>query len=158
MPSEVKFIPLSPAHRDLLVNWTAQPHVKQWWSEADEDVDSFLEHSDEHWPFIGHVDDSPIAYIQSWRPSQNPNYPWQNNMSPSTRGIDLFIGPPDKLGNGYGPLIVAEFSKKLFNEGATRIVIDPDFRNERAIRAYTKVGFVRFDKTDDSLLMELYPQ
>ena len=33
----------------------------------------------------------------------------------------------------------------LFEEGAPRVVIDPDPKNLRAIRAYEKAGFRAFD-------------
>jgi RimJ/RimL family protein N-acetyltransferase len=159
MRCDVTFEPLEYKHRSLLIHWTAQPHVRQWWSDATDNVDSFLEESDERWPYIASVDGVPVAYIQSWRPTRGSDYPWQHALSDDARGMDLFIGPPEKLNRRLGPLIVVAFSKKLFTEGASRIYIDPNTKNERAIRCYEKVGFRHLGEVHDidgtSLLMEL---
>jgi aminoglycoside 6'-N-acetyltransferase len=40
--------------------------------------------------------------------------------------------------------MVAAFADLLFRRGARRIIIDPDPRNGRAIRAYEKAGFTPF--------------
>jgi aminoglycoside 6'-N-acetyltransferase len=157
MPSDATFEPLSLRHRLLLDEWTRQPHVLKWWSEAADDVDSFFEADDMNSPFIAYVGRDATAYIQCWKPSKNPYDPWQHEMTPTTRGIDLFIGPPDKIGQGLGSRIVRAFSHKLFAEGATRLVIDPDKRNERAIACYTKAGFRPFGEHEGDLLMELLP-
>jgi aminoglycoside 6'-N-acetyltransferase len=157
MRSDVTFEPLSLRHRPLLVTWTAQPHVKEWWSEADDDIDSFFEPA-EHSPYIAYVSSEATAYIQSYPPSPLPKYAWQNALPPSARGIDLFIGPPDKIGKGIGTRIIRAFAAKLFAEGATQVVIDPDKRNARAVAAYLKAGFTPFDEYDGDLLMQLLPE
>jgi aminoglycoside 6'-N-acetyltransferase len=159
MPSEVTFEPLTLMHRDLLKDWTSQPHVLEWWGEANQDVDAFFVEDDEHWPFVAVVDGEPVAYIQSWRPTRGEQYPWQHNLADDVRGMDLFIGPADKLDRGFGTTIVAAFAKKLFAEGAPKIYIDPNTKNLRAIRAYEKAGFRRLYEVSDidgtSLLMEI---
>ena len=48
------------------------------------------------------------------------------------RGIDISIGDASNLGKGLGSLIVKHFAAKLFAEGATRLVIDPDMRTTNA--------------------------
>jgi aminoglycoside 6'-N-acetyltransferase len=157
MQSDVTFQPLQRHHKPLLVNWTAQPHVKEWWSEADENVDSFFDPGD-HAPYIAFVALEAMAYIQSYPPSRLPDHAWQNALPQSARGIDLFIGPPNKIDQGLGTTIIRSFTAKLFAEGATQVVIDPDRRNSRAIAAYVKAGFTPYDEYDGDLLMQLLPE
>ena len=69
------------------------------------------------------------------------------------RGVDVFIGEQSALGKGAS--IISAFAHRLFAEGHRHLVIDPDKQNHRAIRAYEKAGFVSYDETKDSVLMEL---
>lgn len=93
--------------------------------------------------------------------SATVNEPWLADQTPGTLGIDITIGKPNMLGKGLGSLAVRWFCKKLFAEGAPRLIIDPDTANLRAVRAYEKAGFVRFGThaRDDgtTLLMEMFP-
>lgn len=112
----------------------------------------------EHLPFIACIVDQPIAYIQCWWPAQHPDVPWVRGMKMSERGIDISIGDASNLGQGFGTMIIKAFAAKLFAEGATRLVIDPDKRNARAIAAYLKAGFTPYMEADGDLLMELLPE
>jgi aminoglycoside 6'-N-acetyltransferase len=161
MPFEVTFIPVAKEHRAMLLRWLSNDHVQAWWGNPVEELDLIYADKGEHQPFIACVDSKPLAYIQAWWPSKHPDLPWQHKMTPTTRGIDMTIGDVENLGKGYGQEIVKQFAAKLFSEGATRLIIDPDVTNLRAIRCYEKAGFVPYDqyKTDEGtdLLMEMFP-
>jgi len=47
------------------------------------------------------------------------------------------------IGLGHGPAFIRTFCRKLFEEGAVRVVVDPDTANRNAVRAYEKAGFKR---------------
>ena len=91
-------------------------------------------------PLLVELDGRPIAYLQSYDPHLEDDHPYQDQPF-GTLGIDLTIGPAELLGAGHGSAIVRQFSDELFAEGAPRVIIDPDPRNARAIRAYEKAGF-----------------
>ena len=56
-------------------------------------------------------------------------------------GIDLFLDPAI-LGQGLGPEAIRIVARHLIDDrGHHRLTIDPAADNERAIRAYEKVGF-----------------
>ena len=133
--------------------------MREWWGEPDEELALIYSEDDDIEPYIATVNGEPVAYIQSWMPSKHPDLPWQHRMTPTTRGIDITIGDPALLGKGLGSMIVKQFSAKLFMEGATRLVIDPDITNARAIAAYKKAGFKPYDTYETAegtdLLMEL---
>ncbi len=156
MPT-VRFIPLEESHRPLLLTWLSTPHAQEWWGNPEEELALLFDDKGAHEPFIAEVASEPIAYIQSWMPSQHPGLPWQHQMTPTTRGIDITIGDAKNLGIGLGSLIVKHFAARLFSEGATRLIIDPDMRNERAVKSCMKVGFTPFDTYESDLLMELLP-
>lgn len=156
MPSSISFLPVTEAHRTLLRAWLDAPHVREWWGEAEKEIALIYDGKREHEPYLACLDGEPVAYIQAWWPIQHPHLDWLHGMSASTRGVDLFIGAAQHVGRGFGSAIVAAFADKLFAEGATRLIIDPHHRNARAIAAYTKAGFKRFDTHDEDVLMELH--
>jgi aminoglycoside 6'-N-acetyltransferase len=56
--------------------------------------------------------------------------------------LDIFIGDPEQWGKGIASKALKMMVDHLFKErNAKKIIIDPDVRNERAIRAYEKAGF-----------------
>jgi aminoglycoside 6'-N-acetyltransferase len=157
--SGVTFISVTEEHRELLRGWLSQPHCREWWGETNEELSLiYAVEQGEHLPFIACVNDEPIAYIQCWWPGQHPDLEWVREMDKTERGIDISIGDSGNLGKGLGPLIVKHFAAKLFAEGATRLVIDPDLNNERAIAAYMKAGFTPYNVFDGDLIMELLPE
>jgi aminoglycoside 6'-N-acetyltransferase len=154
--SNVTFEPVTEAHRPLLKSWVAQPHWQEWWGEPEEELRLIYAVEDgEHQPYLACVDGEPVAYIQAWWPSQHPEVPWVRDMTMSERGIDISIGDAAQLGKGLGTRIVKAFAAKLFAEGATRLVIDPDKTNARAIACYARAGFTPYGEHEGDLLMEL---
>jgi len=57
-------------------------------------------------------------------------------------GVDLSIGDEASLSKGYGSLALRAFVRMLREQGHDTIIIDPDPRNLRAVRAYEKAGFL----------------
>jgi RimJ/RimL family protein N-acetyltransferase len=154
----ITFEPVTEEHRSLLQGWLLQPHWCEWWGEPAEELAMiYAVDQGEHLPFIACVNGEPIAYIQCWWPAQHPEVPWVQNMSKTERGIDISIGDAFNLGKGFGTMILKAFATKLFAEGATRLVIDPNKYNKPAVAAYSKAGFTVFEEVNDHLLMQLLP-
>jgi aminoglycoside 6'-N-acetyltransferase len=150
-PSDTRFRygfrPVTRADLPLLAGWLAEPHVAKWW---DDDPAAALQRIEEHIdsisvePFIVELDGKPIGYIQSYDPHLEAAHPYQDQPT-GTLGIDQFIGEPQLIGKGHGTRLIEAFVEQLFDEGAIRVIIDPDPANAVAIRAYEKAGFERFD-------------
>ena len=155
MAYSVTFAPVNESHHHLLRRWLRQPHVREWWGDPEQELKLIAHGKDDDGTegFAIVLDDAPVGYIQSWMPSQFDNEGWEQGLSPDVRGIDVFIGETSALGNGVA--IISAFVHRLFTEGHDHLVIDPDKQNRRAIRAYEKVGFVRYGETEESVLMEL---
>ncbi|ASY64847.1 Aminoglycoside 6'-N-acetyltransferase [Sinorhizobium sojae CCBAU 05684] len=159
--AEVSFEPMAERHLPMLLAWLSEPHVRQWWGDPDVELGLIRDgcETGEVDGFIFHIEGEPAGYIQSWIPSQYDDEAWAGELSADTSGVDIFVGPPEMTGKGVAALALRSFAARLFEKGAERIVIDPDAGNHRAVRAYTKAGFVPFgewiDESGRTLLMEL---
>ena len=143
-----QFRPISAADLPLLRTWLAQPHVREWWGDPDEQFG--LVSGDMNEPamdqYIVSTDEKPFGYLQCYRLTD-----WNICFGPQpeeTRGIDQMIGMPDMIGQGHGSGFIRVFIEGLLANGTPRVVTDPDPENTRAIRAYEKAGFVRQHEVD----------
>jgi aminoglycoside 6'-N-acetyltransferase len=126
----------------LLATWLAEPHIAKWWGGVDEELASieYSMTSVETRPMIAELDGRPIAYLQYYDPYLEEDHPYQDQPK-GTLGIDISIGNAELVGIGHGSAIIRQLTSELFENGAKRIVIDPDPENAQAIRAYEKAGF-----------------
>lgn len=156
------------AHDDLalLRGWIASPHWQKWWGDVDREiayVEDMLNDKDTTKPFIFMVDDEPVGYIQYWSIKDQIAAGWADEeqwlkLVPETSiGVDLSIGPVQKLEKGIGSAILWQFTVDLVKKGFDPILIDPEIGNDRAIAAYKKAGYRIIEslvgKTGDSLIM-----
>lgn len=166
---QFRFAPVTPDDKSILRKWLSTPSSREWWGDPDHEISLIFdgEKTGESSGYIVHGDDGPFAYIQSWPSDKQPadaikREPWVAEQPVGTLGVDITIGRPDLLGKGLGTEVVRQFCQKLFAEGAPRLIIDPDASNQRAVRAYEKAGFSRFDQFTNpdgsiTLLMEMVP-
>ena len=141
MAPDYRFRPMTPADLPLVRRWLALPHVRAWWGDPEEQYglvsgDLGEPAMDQH---IVSTAGNPFAYLQCYDLTA-----WNSGFGPQphgTRGIDLFIGEPDMIERGHGSAFIRAFVDDRLQEGAPRIVTDPDPANARAVRAYEKAGF-----------------
>jgi aminoglycoside 6'-N-acetyltransferase len=140
------FRPVLAADLPMLGAWLDRPHVAEWWDDVDDKLAEIREAMTDPatQPFIVELDGRPIGYIQCYDPHLEADHPYRDQPR-GTLGIDQFIGEPELVGIGHGSRLIAAFVEVLFRQGAPRVIIDPDPRNARAIRAYEKAGFRAFD-------------
>lgn len=140
------FKPFQAQHILLLQNWLKQPHVAEFWQETDNEEElkqKFLHklHERDVRPYIVELNGRPIGYIQDYEACKVGGG-WWPDVEAGVFGIDQFIGEPELVNRGIGTAMIREFVVGLFTNKAVRqIIIDPDPKNQRAIRAYEKVGF-----------------
>jgi aminoglycoside 6'-N-acetyltransferase len=126
--------------------------VREWWGDPVHGLASIADHivNPAINPFVVEWNDLSIGYIQSW------DHP-RRDQPLRTRGIVQFIGEPQLIGRGHGTAFIRFFVESLFESGAPRVVTDPNPRNSRAIRVYTKAGFKEIDRritiSGEALLM-----
>jgi aminoglycoside 6'-N-acetyltransferase len=137
-----RFRPVEIADLPLLARWLATPHVAAWQGDPAtelKEIESCIGDARMH-ALIVLCDERPIGYQQSYAPHDWDGHPYADQPR-GTRGVDQFIGEADMLGRGHGSAFVRAFVEWLFDQGAPRVVTDPDPDNGRAIRAYAKAGF-----------------
>ena len=150
----VRLRPLKPADLEALTALRAEPGVRRWWGalrpgDLEPPSDGDLLAIDVHGAVAGAI---------SYEEVTDPQY--------HSAGIDIFLGAAWQ-GRGLGREAVALLVRHLIDDrGHHRLTIDPAAANERAIRCYEAVGFVRvgvmhqYERADDGswrdgLLMEL---
>ena len=113
----------------------SEPSVARWWTPPSSDgaAADWLE------PF-GQV---TFAIEHVGQVVGNIQFLEEGDEDYRSAGIDLFLST-DAQGNGLGPDAIRTVARYLIEErGHHRLTIDPAAANERAIRAYTRVGFKR---------------
>lgn len=143
---------------DAIVELLGQPGVVEWWpGETREHVTTKVAGDDDAVPFVIACGGATVGFIQYWE-EDDPDY--------RHAGLDIALAPSHQ-DQGLGPDALRAMIRYLTSERRHhRVVIDPALTNERAIRAYEKVGFQRVgvmrkyerggDGTwRDSLLMDL---
>jgi aminoglycoside 6'-N-acetyltransferase len=144
--SAYQFRPVAAGDLPLLQQWLNRPHVREWWGDPVGGLTEIEKHIADPAVdlFMVSYNGMPIGYQQSWDPHTEAHHPCRDQPI-GTRGIDQFIGEPDFVNRGHGSAFIRAFVERLFEAGAPRVVTDPNPRNARAIRAYTKAGFQPID-------------
>jgi len=151
-PEQITFRAMQESDTALLFQWLKEPHVARWWWPYRGLYERFVERfnlaaykQNAYNPFIGYVNEQPIAFIQYYNAARSYHTWKQVYRDPLAKavGVDMCIGEPNCVGKGYGTTILKAFVKKIFDETDTlTILIDPDATNQAAIRCYQKVGFI----------------
>jgi aminoglycoside 6'-N-acetyltransferase len=143
--------------RPVLRTILAQESVARWWGTTplEESLDGLFDPGVIAWAI--EIDGIVVGWIQAAE-EEEPDY--------RHASIDLFLDEA-RQGRGLGPAAIRLVARYLIGErGHHRLTIDPAVANERAIRAYERVGFRpvgvmrRYERGrdgtwHDGLLMEL---
>jgi aminoglycoside 6'-N-acetyltransferase len=143
----IAFRGLTEGDLPLIRRWADGAHWLEWWGDAESTVAEIRAALDDDAtePMVALLGNRPVAYVQTYDPHMEDGHPYQDQPF-GTLGLDISIGNESDLGHGLGSAIVEALAGMLFAEGAPRLIIDPDPANLRAIRAYEKAGFTRFDE------------
>ena len=96
----------TPDDRALLEAWDEEPHVIQADPNDDWHWDLELQRRPD-WRelLIAEVEGRPIGFLQIIDPLREDSHYW-GECAPNLRAIDIWIGPPDALGKGYGTVMM----------------------------------------------------
>ena len=127
--------PVRPDDRDRLRDILLQDSVACWWGPPRPDVDvvdDWLDGDPDTIVWAIEVDGAVAGSIQASEEA-DPDY--------RHAGLDLFLATVFQ-GRGLGTDAIRTVARYLFDTRAHhRLTIDPSAANERAIRAYGRVGF-----------------
>ena len=148
---EIAFAPLVPEHLDLLHGWLQQPHVREFWDDGHRTREQVGAHyvgpdlgaDPDDASFVFTLAGRPAGYLQTYRVGTSSEYGQWRSPHGETWGLDLLLGAAADTGQGHGPQIILAFTTfwQVQRPHLSRLLIDPDVRNTRAIRAYQKAGF-----------------
>lgn len=123
----VELRPLREQDVDAIVAILAEPEVAQWWGfNPPEDVREVLSAS------CAVIVDGEIAGVLECHEETEPMYP--------SVSFDIALATTSQ-GSGFGPAVLRLAVNHYARAGHHRFTIDPTLSNERAVRAYEKVGF-----------------
>ena len=157
MVLDYAFRPMTTADLPTIRRWLAEPHVREWWGDPEEQYELVSGDLDEPAmdQYVVSTGGTDFGYIQCYDLTA-----WNSGFGThpeGTRGIDLFIGDPGMIEQSHGSALIRAFADARLASGTPRIVTDPDPANHRAVRAYERAGFakVRMVETPDgaALLM-----
>ena len=129
---------------DRLVAWHSDPEVSRYWDDETFTRDEIRERlaRTEVDPWIVEADGEPVGYLQSW---------WEEE-EPRRGGIDGYLVPSAR-GRGLMPDAARALTQRLLDEGWAYVTVDPYERNDNAIRAWAKAGFVEIERRDGQVIM-----
>jgi aminoglycoside 6'-N-acetyltransferase len=136
------FRPVTREDLPLLRRWLETPEVVRWWGDPNEQFTLLKGDLDEPSMVMAIVSlgAKPFAYAQHYDVHSWPQTHFAG-LPKGTRAIDTFIGEPEMIGCGHGAAFVRLLARRLREEGAPLVAIDPDVRNSRARNAYARAGF-----------------
>ncbi len=107
---------------------------------------------------IGELDDEAFVLLRCIDPHLTDDHLHADQPSGAIC-LELAIGPAQHVGKGHGPAVLRGIADLLFEEGAPRLIFDPQKTNSHAISAGQKAGFAivgeRPDQKDTLLVMAL---
>jgi len=131
----------------LLHLWLQEPHVREFWDDGNRSIEqtrSYYYKDNNVDRFIFSINNHPVGYIQSYDVKLSNEYKKfsKNNYKTETVGVDFFIGDKNFIGKGFAKIILQDFIK-IYCSDASRILVDPEAKNSKAIHVYETCGFVK---------------
>ena len=134
----------------FLTAWDSEPHVVRC-TTGDPDAivardagewEAELASPTPYWEhLVAEIDSRPVGAMLIIDPALEPTHYW-GEIEPDLRALDIWIGPADALGRGYGTQMMRQAIDRCFaNPAVKAIVIDPLASNTDAHRFYQRLGF-----------------
>lgn len=163
-PASLRLRAATAADAPLLNAWDREPHVAASLSDdgddepRDWDAELAVALPESHY-LIAEVEGRPVGAMQVIDPHLDPEHYW-GEIEPNLRALDIWIGPAEWLGRGFGARMMELALDRCFADPAvTAVVLDPLTSNTDAHRFYRRLGFVaegrRMFDEDDCLIHRL---
>lgn len=127
----------------LLLSWGEEPHVRASAPDLDWDWGADLERPEtgrEY--FIAELGGRPIGLMEICDPATEDSQYWGSDAPPNHRALDIWIGPADALGKGYGTGMMHLALERCFADPSVEaVLLDPLANNLGAQRFYERLGF-----------------
>ncbi|RJK98024.1 GNAT family N-acetyltransferase [Vallicoccus soli] len=138
---------LDPARDAALVHAWVREERARFWGMTDRTVEqvrevyAFVDGLDTHHAYLLSLDGAPVGLLQTYQPAADPvgeTY----DVEPGDLGVHLLLAPAQAPESGFtGRLALALGAVVLAEPEVRRVVVEPDARNERALRRLVATGF-----------------
>ncbi|WP_203900261.1 GNAT family N-acetyltransferase [Virgisporangium aliadipatigenens] len=145
---------VSQLHLDLVYGWVTQPRAEFWGMtehtrEYVGEIYDYIADLPSHHAYLMRVDGRPVGIFQTYEPEHDPVgevYPVRDGDF----GIHLFLAPPEGAPvAGFTGALTGALHRFVFAvPSRRRIVIEPDVRNERALRRWRRSGYEFGEQVD----------
>lgn len=139
-PGTVRIVPLSPEEDlDLIHGWVTQDRARFWgmteYSRSDvREAYRFLDSLQTHHAFLVLLGGEPVALFQTYEPLHDPVGEAYLARAEDI-GMHLLLAPRSRPVPHFTPRLVTSLINFMFSDPAiNRIVVEPDARNEKAVR------------------------
>ncbi|WP_151478927.1 GNAT family N-acetyltransferase [Streptomyces albicerus] len=146
----VRILPVDPeADLDVIHEWVTAERARFWGMAGfsrEQVLETYrhLDSLDTHHAFLAVLDDGPAALFQTYEPEAD-RVSECYEVEPGDIGVHLLIGPAREGGNrpGHSSALLTVFTTYVLRVlDRRRVVVEPDIRNEKAIRRLIRQGFV----------------
>ena len=143
----IEFTPLVEDDLPLLEEWLRREHVAEWWHDPLEVAIEKRREAIEGRRLVDHyvivADGRPVGMIQTYLVADHPEWDEIVEVGPAAAGVDLLIGEPELIGRGFGPRVLAQFTREVVfaNPAVEAAVATVQELNRRSWRAFEKAGF-----------------
>lgn len=142
----VHVVPVEPQRDlDLIHSWVSAERAR-FWGMADKSRDEvlgiyeFLDSLPTHHVYLVHLDDQPVALLQTYDPQADP-VGEVYDVRAGDIGSHLLIAPGDWR-RGFTEDLLGVLGSFLLNHlGHPRLVAEPDARNDKAVARLKRTGF-----------------
>ncbi|MFC5264953.1 GNAT family N-acetyltransferase [Kribbella qitaiheensis] len=142
----VRVVPVEPQRDlDLIQGWVSAERAR-FWGMADQSRDEvlgiyeFLDSLPTHHVYLVHLDDHPVALLQTYDPQADP-VGEVYDVRAGDIGSHLLIAPGDWR-RGFTEDLLGVLGSFLLNHlGHPRLVAEPDARNDKAVARLKRTGF-----------------
>lgn len=144
----IKVRQLQPGDKHFLVKWLSNPSVLEYYEGRDNPFDlekvnkKFYHRENGIVRCLVEYEGVSIGYIQIYQVNETTSSIDNYDEEETTFGMDQFIGETDYWNRGIGTCLVKSMVDYLFEQKqATRVFMDPQTTNLRALSCYEKCGF-----------------
>ncbi|GLZ36109.1 hypothetical protein Lesp02_82960 [Lentzea sp. NBRC 105346] len=151
-PWDAKLVDPDGFHLDLIHGWMQKPHVAAFWRQAwprdrwEQELRGHLAGNDIR-PFLVARDGHPVIYLEVYRAARD-RVAQCYQARPHDIGLHVAIGELAMTDRGLVRALLPVLTKALFDADphCTRVILEPDVRNTRAIKSFQAGGFVIADE------------
>lgn len=140
-------------HAGLLHEWVTTPRASFWGMgghsvEEVREIYAFVDGLSTHHAYLVLLDGTPVGLFQTYQPEADP-VGERYRVRPGDIGMHLLLAPPRGTPRGLTAAIGPALVRFLFQDPTRdRVVVEPDVRNQLALRRLERSGFTFGDEID----------